>query len=104
MSLTISDKVRTEIVSHPQTVYRIVCDAFGCSTYVELTTEKGMLSSLYRSDHLTFVSSINGHPIGNCFCESIDDAVEIAEILGWQEGTKGVQYGHMYCPKHKEEA
>ncbi|NMM98107.1 hypothetical protein [Bifidobacterium olomucense] len=37
-------------------------------------------------------------------CCDVLDAVDYAVDQGWQEGTTGIQRGHIYCPKHKEES
>lgn len=90
--------------------YTFGCDAVGCNAYLELV----VLVERYTDDYdidLDGDTGCVGYADGDyegddprgCVCESEQDALRIAVQHGWQEGSEGVQRGHMYCPEHKEE-
>lgn len=96
-------------IHETHTVYTVVCDAVGCCNRIEITT----LDERYAEEDgfdfdgdVGFIDSIEGvyegEPPKGAWCDSTEDALHIALENGWQEGTTGVQYGHTYCPEHKE--
>lgn len=77
------------------TVYSFTCDAVGCHGSCELVV----------SDDTDEVIRVNDEePTFDMPVMDMDDAREcLLDECGWQEGTQGVQRGHLYCPKHAEQ-
>lgn len=79
------------------TAYVIQCDAVDCDNELIIVADK------MHGDEVIAVSG--GWDDGERYwaCHNVRDAVSAAVDYGWQEGTKGIQRGHVYCPDHKEE-
>ena len=77
------------------TVYSFTCDAVGCHGSCEVAV----------SDDTDEVIRVNDEePTFNMPVIDMDGAREYLLVeCGWEEGTQGVQRGHLYCPKHAEQ-
>lgn len=77
------------------TVYSFTCDAVGCDECCELIVDDGTDElACINDEESPFLSPIN----------CMDDARDfLLDECCWQEGTQGVQRGHLYCPKHAEQ-
>lgn len=73
-------------------VWEIHCDAIGCNNSLE-----------FRENRDTGDITADGDYTGDMDTEwlNIHDtntAIQTALQYGWQEGNKGIQRGHLYCP------
>lgn len=78
-------------------VWEIRCDAIGCNASLE-----------FRENRDTGDITADGDYTGpDMDTERLDvhdtnTAIQTALQHGWQEGNKGIQRGHLYCPRHNE--
>lgn len=78
-------------------VWEIRCDAIGCNNSLE-----------FRENQDTGDITADGDYTGpDMDAEWLDvhdanTAIQTALQHGWQEGNKGIQRGHLYCPTHNE--
>ncbi|NEG55421.1 hypothetical protein GFD21_06505 [Bifidobacterium sp. SMA15] len=77
-------------------VYQVKCDAVNCGEEFLIIVDR------LRGNEVVAVT--DGWSDGELYwgCSGVQDAVDCAVDCGWQEGTKGIQRGHIYCPRHKE--
>ena len=88
----------TRIITKPieEHVWGIHCDAIGCNASLE-----------FRENQDTGDITADGDYTGDMDTEwlNIHDtntAIQTALQHGWQEGNKGIQRSHLYCPRHNE--
>lgn len=81
-------------------VHEFVCDATGCTTYLKFVTSDEDGDLLIQA--VTNYGEELDLPDDATYIMTEDDAITVAvEHYRWQEGTCGVQRGHLYCPKHR---
>lgn len=102
MGLTAWHDTRTEIVQHEVVKYKVLCDALHCGGVIFLTVDGDPEGDPGHVLEAWGTGVIDPNPDVSITC--LDDAAAYAVgQCDWQEGTVGVQRGHMYCPDHWEE-
>ena len=80
------------------TVYSFTCDAVGCHGSCELAVSDDT-DEVVRVNDEEPMFDMSSMPVTD-----MDDArLFLTDECGWQEGTQGIQRGHLYCPKHARE-
>ena len=78
-------------------VWEIHCDANGCNNSLEFRENQD-------TGDITADGDYTGPDMDNEWLNIHDTntAIQTALQHGWQEGNKGNQRGHLYCPTHNE--
>lgn len=75
-------------------MWEVDCDAERCFNSILVTASPSIAALSDGEDVLEHAD----------WCSSVDDAyAAYVREAGWQMGTEGVQRGHVYCPKHRQE-
>ncbi|OZG49874.1 hypothetical protein [Bombiscardovia coagulans] len=86
-----SDICRITYEEHTDWAYwNVKCDAVGCNTTVAVS-KYPLPDNAYDHDLIDVDKACSAE-------EAKDYAIREA---GWQLGTRGIQWGHVYCPKHR---
>lgn len=78
-------------------VWDVECDAAECCHIMHVPSQPVYDNVNFGYDDAQVLTEAG-------FCEDREEAVDACvRIAGWQMGTEGVQRGHLYCPKHRQE-
>ena len=78
-------------------VWEIHCDAIGCNNSLEFRENRD-------TGDITADGDYTGPDMDTEWLDVHDTntAIQTALQHGWQEGNKGIQRSHIYCPTHNE--